>query len=185
LGSATEIHDRKLDEQALWQREEHYRQLLLAGRDALFVYPVDADGTPQPFVEVNDEACRRYGYRREEFLQRCVFDITTFPPDQLRANIRTLLEGGKGEWETFHRTRDGRLIPTEVYAQAVTLEGRPHIIFSARDIAERRRAESARRESEELFRAIIDNSPSVIYLKDLDGRYLLTNARVAELFQLR
>ncbi len=40
------------------------------------------------------------------------------------------------------------------------------------------------RSSEERLRAIIDNSPSVIYLKDTDGKYLLVNRRFKELFRL-
>src|SRR3989304_4741635 len=39
------------------------------------------------------------------------------------------------------------------------------------------------RNSEERLRAIIDNSPSVIYLKDTDGKYLLVNSRFKELFR--
>lgn len=38
--------------------------------------------------------------------------------------------------------------------------------------------------SEERFRAIIDNSPSAIYLKDTDGKYLLVNRRFKELFRV-
>ena len=38
--------------------------------------------------------------------------------------------------------------------------------------------------SEERLRAIIDNSASVIYLKDTDGKYLLVNRRFKELFRI-
>ncbi len=43
------------------------------------------------------------------------------------------------------------------------------------NITERRRAESALRESQDRFRAVVDSSPAAISLKDLDGRYLLVN----------
>ena len=33
----------------------------------------------------------------------------------------------------------------------------------------------ALRESEECYRAVIDNSPAAIFLKDTEGRYLLAN----------
>ena len=41
------------------------------------------------------------------------------------------------------------------------------------------------RESEERLRAIIDNSPAVIYLKDTEGRYILVNRRWEELFRYK
>jgi PAS domain S-box-containing protein len=43
-------------------------------------------------------------------------------------------------------------------------------------------AQEARRTSQQLLEAIIDNSPAVIYVKQLDGRYLLANRRYGEIF---
>ena len=43
------------------------------------------------------------------------------------------------------------------------------------EIAERERAQEALRESEERLRAIMDNSPQSIYLKDTNGHYLMVN----------
>ena len=51
-------------------------------------------------------------------------------------------------------------------------------------IAERARAEETLRESQRLLHAIIDNSAAVIYVKDLQGRYLLVNRRFSELFHV-
>ncbi|MGK3964686.1 AAA family ATPase [Sorangium sp. So ce118] len=50
--------------------------------------------------------------------------------------------------------------------------------------SERRRAEQAVRDSKELLQSIIDNSTAVIYLKDLEGRYLMINRRYAEVFHV-
>ena len=40
----------------------------------------------------------------------------------------------------------------------------------------------ARRESQQLLQAIIDNSQAVVYVKDLEGRFLLVNRRFEEIF---
>ena len=53
------------------------------------------------------------------------------------------------------------------------------------EVVERQRAEAAIRESQQLLQAIIDNTPAVIYVKDVQGRYLLVNRRYSELFHLR
>ncbi len=47
------------------------------------------------------------------------------------------------------------------------------------EIAERERAQRALRESEERLRAIMDNSPQSIYLKDTEGHFLLVNETFA------
>src|SRR5260370_10807117 len=51
-------------------------------------------------------------------------------------------------------------------------------------IAQRRQGEEALRDSQHLLQAIIDNSQAVIFVKDLEGRYLLINSRFEELFHV-
>jgi PAS domain S-box-containing protein len=52
------------------------------------------------------------------------------------------------------------------------------------EIAERERVEAALRESQTLLQALIDNSKALIYVKDLEGRFLLVNNRYKELFHI-
>jgi PAS domain S-box-containing protein len=52
------------------------------------------------------------------------------------------------------------------------------------EINDRLRVEEALRESQRLLQAIIDNSTAVISVKDVEGRYLLTNRRFLTLFHL-
>src|SRR4029077_1477025 len=42
---------------------------------------------------------------------------------------------------------------------------------SAEDISKRKLAEDESRRNEERFQAILDNSPNLIFLKDIEGRY--------------
>ena len=43
---------------------------------------------------------------------------------------------------------------------------------------------AAQRRSQDMIEAIITNSPALIYVKDLEGRYLMINQRFAEVFQV-
>ncbi len=52
------------------------------------------------------------------------------------------------------------------------------------EIKERQHAEEERRASLEMLQSIMDNSPAVISLKDVEGRYLLINRRYATLFNV-
>jgi PAS domain S-box-containing protein len=49
---------------------------------------------------------------------------------------------------------------------------------------ERKRVEQARLESEERFRSIMNNSPSMIFLKDTEGRYLQVNHKFEDNFHV-
>ena len=50
------------------------------------------------------------------------------------------------------------------------------------DLSERRRAEAERRAGEQRLQAIIDNAPALIFVKDVEQRFLLVNRRWEELF---
>lgn len=64
-------------------------------------------------------------------------------------------------------------------------ENRPlRLVGSIQDITERKQAELALKNSEELLRAITDNASNVMFLKDLSGYYLHVNRRYEELFHL-
>lgn len=49
-----------------------------------------------------------------------------------------------------------------------------------RENTERRHAEAARGKTEALLQGIVERAPALIYVKDLDGRYLLVNRHMAE-----
>jgi len=55
------------------------------------------------------------------------------------------------------------------------------IIVNARDVTERRQAEDELVRSHHLLEAIIEGTTDTIFVKDVDGRYLMINAAGASL----
>ncbi|MEG3862104.1 PAS domain-containing sensor histidine kinase [Microcoleus sp. herbarium12] len=53
-----------------------------------------------------------------------------------------------------------------------------------REIVERQKAQKALRKSEALLQAILDNSTAIIYIKDVEGKYLLANRHFDNLLHL-
>jgi PAS domain S-box-containing protein len=73
------------------------------------------------------------------------------------------------------------VVADPVFDEAGELVGGVHVIS---DITGRKQAEEAVRRSETQLRDILDNSTTVVFVKDLQGRYLLVNRRYEELFHV-
>jgi PAS domain S-box-containing protein len=178
-----EIGERKQVEEALRESEERLRGIfdnLVVG-----VIPIDDRGVVQSF---NPGAERIFGYAPEEVVGHNVAMLMpephrsrhhTYIADYLRTGEAKII--GKGR-VVDGRRKDGSTFPMELEIGEMMVGGRRMFTGIAKDITERKQVEKALRESEERFRAVVDNSPTAISLKDTQGRYLLTNKRYEEWF---
>ncbi|MFN8095744.1 MAG: PAS domain S-box protein [Vicinamibacteria bacterium] len=128
-------------------------------------------------VEVNDAACEKYGWSREEFLAMTLLDIR--PPEDRAAVVADVLrQAGRFQVSGWrHRLRDGTTIDVQVSSQRIDYAGRPAAMVVVHDITEQLRAEAGLRESEARFRAVMEAAPDPIYLNDESGRIVEVNER--------
>lgn len=124
------------------QSEEKYEFLFNNGNDAIFFHDSD-----NKFVEVNDVACRRLGYTREELLQMSVSDIDDleYPVDPQILN--QYAQQGSMLMQMIHRGKDGNKIPVELSVKKLEVDGKEMVLTIARDIRERKRAEDRERKN--------------------------------------
>ncbi|MDY7080572.1 MAG: PAS domain S-box protein [Chloroflexota bacterium] len=151
-------------------REQEERFIDYVG-DAIFIHDFDSH-----FLEVNQEACERLGYSREELLRMTPMDVDT--PEYaalVPARLEELRSRGHLFLETAHVRRDGTVIPVELNSRVIRFAGKPAILSVARDISERKQAEEALRESEFRYRTLFESVPIGIGLSTLDGRVLACN----------
>jgi two-component system cell cycle sensor histidine kinase/response regulator CckA len=138
------VTERKKAEEALGESEYRYRTLFNSASDMLFIH--DLSGAA---IDFNATACERLGYRREELLRMKSEDIDTAENARLVAErINRLRQTGSITFETAHKTRDGRAIPTEVSSQLIDYQGKPAVLSIGRDISERKKAEEQRKRLE-------------------------------------
>jgi diguanylate cyclase (GGDEF)-like protein/PAS domain S-box-containing protein len=115
-------------------------------------------------LDVNDTACRKLGYSREELLGMGPQDIISVSREELSAIYSRLIAGGESHTnvEGWYRRKDGSRFPVEVFRRAVQSEGSHVIVAVVRDVTERRAAEEELRR----FRLAMDNSADMIVLID-------------------
>ncbi|NVL89888.1 MAG: PAS domain S-box protein [Desulfobacterales bacterium] len=142
LGVSIDITKRKQAEEALQESEEKYRMLFNSSSDAMFVYHPTPEGMPGKFIEVNNVACQKYGYTREELLKLSPLDISA-PEDvpNIPARQKKLFAEKHVIFEKVQVSKEGRRIPVEISSHLFNFNGQPTVLSTVRDITERKRAE--------------------------------------------
>ena len=137
------------------------------------------------FEDVNDCFARQRGYRREELRGRPVEDV--YAPEEREALRRHLAEAdarGHVMFESVQLRKDGSRFP--VLVEIASIRGDAGRIASriayAVDISERKSAEAAMRESEDLYRSLFDHNLDAALLTTPDGEILAANPQAQRLF---
>jgi PAS domain S-box-containing protein len=79
---------------------------------------------------------------------------------------------------------DARVVAAAFAVKAFPLPGMK-VGVTFENISERKRAEQELNTNREQLQAILDNATAVIYVKDVNGKYLIVNQRYLDLFHLR
>ncbi|MFX1517111.1 MAG: PAS domain S-box protein [Promethearchaeota archaeon] len=149
----------KKAEEAIRHSEEKYRELFNNANDAIFLLEFN-EGIPGKVIEVNDVACRRLEYSREELLKMSPYDFSD--PDILNAVMPTIkqdfLTRGNTTFEMIHTPRISDSFPVEINSHLFTLKGKPVVLSIVRDVTERKEAEKMRLDLENRRKRFIETT---------------------------
>jgi PAS domain S-box-containing protein len=108
---------------------------------SMSVFWIMPEGT---FLYVNDAACQKLGYTREELLGMHIADVDPNYPREARDQFWETFEKNKVlTFESVHRTKDGRTFPVEITNHYLQFDGQKYEFAFAVDITERKQAEHA------------------------------------------
>jgi PAS domain S-box-containing protein len=103
--------------------------------------------------------------------------------ERIQARRQSVLGGQFLDRNICRRLRlDGSEFMSESEGTRIIWKGAPALLNMLRDVTEQEQTRQALKESEERFRAVVDNSPTKIHIKDADGRYVLVNRQAEKLF---
>ncbi len=170
-----DITERKQAEQALRQSEYKFRTALESARDGILI--TSNDGS---VVDINRTLLNALGYdSKEQVIGRNSLELLAVERSQKQLDgVRREMaqKGHISNVELMGLTRDGRKVPVEVTVSNMTDdEGQPAgSIVVIRDITQRKRAEEALKESEELSRGMLEAATIGIYIVQ-DGKFQYVN----------
>lgn len=172
--------ERKQSEEALRQSEDRFRAFM--DNNPAVGWMKDEQGR---YVYVNKMFEQTFRMRLSEWLGRTDFDV--WPPEtaqQFRNNDLAVLATGKpSELSELVPGPDGGLHDWWVFKFPFqNAEGTKYVGGVGLDVTDRKQTQKALRETETRFQAILDNSPSLVFLKDIEGRYLLVNHQFEKVF---
>ncbi|MEG0975239.1 MAG: response regulator [Comamonas sp.] len=175
-----------------------YRQFLESFADAFFM--LDGNGC---FLDVNKQACVSLGYTREELLCMNVQDIAV---NYNQATIREMWQGMDADTNyviaDHHYRKDGSILPVEVTISCQLVAGQKHYFTLARDMTEKLgRVEKIHqlnteleallqertrqwKDSTRLLNSVMRDTSDIVFLKDLQGRYVFANPAAEKVAQL-
>jgi two-component system sporulation sensor kinase C len=149
IGFFRDTSERRRTEEALRESEAKFRALVHNAGDMIFLHLLTKEGKPGRFIEVNDLACQKLEYTREELLARTPGGITLeyeeVSPSILQ-QVATAAKGPDGQsrvtCEAVLMTKGGTRIPAEISFETFVLKGQKVGLAIARDITERKRTET-------------------------------------------
>lgn len=179
-GTGRDVTELRRVEAERREAEERYRTLFELSPDGLFVKDRE-----HRILYANRAAAALFGVARiADLTGRSSLEFVA-PEDRRLVRERTgrLLEEGGVVPPTRLRIRraDGAERIVEAAATRFEEDGEPRVLVVQRDVSERERAEQARREAEERYRALVELNPDPVVLVE-DGRFVFASEPAARLF---
>ena len=178
LVTFVDITERKQIEMQLRESEERFKMLF--DKAPLGYQSLDEEGY---FLEINQKWLDIFGYRKDEVIGKWFGDFLApeyrdafknrFPIFKAQGYIHSEFEMLRKSGEKMFIAFDGKI----GYANDGAFQ-QTHCIL--KDITVEKELSRELAESRELMQAIIENTTDAIYVKDLEGKYLLVNHAVEQ-----
>jgi PAS domain S-box-containing protein len=155
--------------------EHNYKMIFNSSSDAIFIHsPLDMS-----ILDVNDEACRRYGYTKEEMKKLSVNDISspeyTLKNPRYQKLIKDVTSGKTVSIEWLSKKKSGVLFWQEITGKIIDLNGKTYILAITKDIDARKKAEDLLKQSEQKYRELANSLPQIVYETDEMARLVFVN----------
>jgi diguanylate cyclase (GGDEF)-like protein/PAS domain S-box-containing protein len=178
-GILIDITERVKAEEELIAREERFQALFDRASEGISII-----STRGELIALNNAFAQMRGYTPQAMKKMNLRDLDT--PEsrsKIPERMQRLIAEGSLTFEVEHYHKDGHVIPFEVSASMIILNGKPIIQSFTRDISERKIAEKLLRESEERYRALVDHAPEAIAVFDVElDRFVDANTNAEKMF---
>ena len=178
-----DVTEREKAKALLVESEAKYRMLVEQSLQGIVI----AQGTPPRLVFANPSMEKILGYTPDELTSLSPEETARIVHVEDRATFfkpfRDRLEGSQGQphYEVRGVRKDGSIVWLQVSANRIEYNGQPAVQGTFLDITDRKKTDTAIKESEEKFRNIFDKANDGFVYLDLSGRILDLNEKALEI----
>ncbi|MDY7008737.1 MAG: ammonium transporter [Cyanobacteriota bacterium] len=166
-GTFRDITDRKESEIKLKENEQRFRSLSRATVEGIIIHE------QEKVMDTNIAAANMFGYELSEMIGMNGWELIA--PEYHDLVVEKMTSGWEKAYEVIGVRKDGSTFPLEIESKVFLYRGNQNGVAALRDITERKLAEAALRESEERFRAVMEQAADAFIIHDLAGKIIDVN----------
>jgi PAS domain S-box-containing protein len=165
LGVQYDITEQKRTEEELKQSEERFKVL---SQEVVEGIVLSENGR---IIDANRSVTEMFGYGLEELIGKDAIELTS--PEYREMVVRRISEEDTRPYESMGLKKDGSTFPLEIRPRHLPYSGRRIRVTSVIDLTERMHQEEALRQSEALYRTVVEQAEENIFLVDARSRRVL------------
>jgi two-component system, cell cycle sensor histidine kinase and response regulator CckA len=178
--------ERRRKEEKFMESEKKFTAAFEGSHDAITLTTKDGR-----VLDCNRRTLELFGLEsKEEFLEKRPAEFS--PPFQPSGRSshevsrelihKVLHHGGALQFEWLHQRKTGEVFPAEILLTPIRIGDEEVLQATIRDISGRKRIEEALRQSEELYRTVVESTTDAIIVLDADRKMISCNAGFSKLF---
>ena len=144
------------------EKDNGYWSLFYNNHSAMALF----DPESASIIDVNNAACNFYGWTRDEFIAKRIFDIVMLPEQEIISSIEMAKNEEKNRFISRNKLANGEIRDVEIDAIPVKIEGRDLLCVVLNDVTERTIVQEELVKSHIKYRLLADTTFEGIVIHD-------------------